>query len=70
MAEVYAETTPPVVRHGTLWAPYTLTEAIANVPSGRTIGLVRTLTGPFSGPLIIKKACTLIAVGGIATAGN
>jgi len=70
VADVYAETPPPVVRQGTLWAPYTLTEAIANVPPGGTIGLVRTLTGPFSGPLTITKACTLVAVGGVATIGN
>lgn len=70
-ADVYArKPDAPDPRNGTWDSPYTLIEAVENVPPGGTIGLMATFSEPFDAPLTIGKACKLISVGGGATIGR
>ncbi|MCL4785938.1 MAG: hypothetical protein KJ070_03975 [Verrucomicrobia bacterium] len=69
-ADVYArKPDAPAPRNGTWASPYTLTEAIQNVPAGGTIGLLPTTSVPFDAAATIQKACTMIAIGGSARIG-
>jgi len=71
VADVFAlQPAAPTPRNGTWCSPYTLAEALQNVPVGGTIGLLATTTSPFTAPLTISSACTLTAVNGPATIGN
>jgi hypothetical protein len=70
-ADVYArKPDAPAPRHGTWTSPYTLAEAIQNVPAGGTIGLFPTTSVPFDGQVTISKACTMISLGGSARIGQ
>ena len=70
-ADVYArKPDAPPPRNGTWLSPYTLAEAVANVPLRGTIGLLPTTSPPFDAPGRIDKACTMIAIGGSATIGQ
>ena len=69
--DVYArKPDAPPPRDGKLASPYTLAEAIQNVPAGGTIGLLPTTSVPFDAPGRIEKPCTMIAVGGSARIGQ
>jgi len=69
-ADVYAgKPDAPAPRNGTWGCPYTLTEAIQNVPVGGIIGLLPSTSVHFETPGTIEKACTLIAIDGSATIG-
>jgi hypothetical protein len=70
-ADVYArkpDASPP--RDGTWTRPYTLAEAIEQVPVGGMIGLQPTTSAPFDAPVTISKPCTLISIGGSARIGQ
>jgi len=68
--DVYArKPDAPAPRDGTLTSPYTLPEAIVNVPVGGTIGLLPTTSVPFDAPVSIARACTMISIGGSARIG-
>jgi hypothetical protein len=61
-ADVYARRPDaPEPRNGTWACPYTLAEAIQQVPVGGTIGLLPTTLVLFDAPVIIGKACTIIS---------
>ena len=67
--DVYArKPDAPAPRQGTFASPYTLPEAVANVPVRGVIGLFATTSAPFN-PISIAKPCTLTAVGGSARIG-
>jgi hypothetical protein len=68
IADVYAESAV-ACGVGTILAPYcTFSNALANVPMGGTIGLVRGSS--FNESLTITTPVTLISVGGTATIGK
>jgi hypothetical protein len=68
--DVYArKPDAPAPRDGTLARPYTLAEAIQNVPVDGTVGLLPTTSEPFGAPVTINKACTMISIGGSARIG-
>jgi hypothetical protein len=70
-ADVYArKPDAPAPRNGTLTSPYTLAEAVLNVPVTGTIGLLPTTSLPFDAPITIQKACTIISIGGSARIGQ
>jgi hypothetical protein len=70
-ADVYArKPDAPAPRSGTLLSPYTLAEAIQNVPVNGIIGLLPTISVPFDAPVNIEKACTITAIDGSARIGQ
>ena len=70
-ADVFArKPDAPAPRNGTWCSPYTLPEAVANVPNHGTIGLLPTTSIAFDAPITITKPCSLIPIGGSATIGN
>ncbi len=70
-ADVYArKPDAPAPRQGTFTSPYTLPEAVQNVPVRGTIGLLPTTFPPFDTPITISKPCTITAIGGSARIGQ
>lgn len=69
--DVYAQKPDaPPPRDGTLARPYTLPEALLNVPDAGVIGLLPTFAQPFDAPIPIQKPCTIISIGGVARIGQ
>ncbi|SPE59496.1 exported hypothetical protein [Verrucomicrobia bacterium] len=71
VADVYAQKPDaPAPRNGSWCSPYTLLEAVQNVPAGGTIGLLPTTTVPFDAPVTISRPCRLVVFEGPATIGQ